>query len=86
MQPTQKAARLIIGVSPSIKETNVKEYFDFSECPHYTEQHCPGENLGNIGRAVSVQVVYVENGKRISGDMVDFIKEHHCGKCPKNKG
>jgi hypothetical protein len=63
----------------------VKENFDFSKCPHYNEQPCPGENIGNIGRAVSAQVIYVENGKPVSGDMLDFFKEHHCDKCPKNK-
>ena len=63
----------------------MKEIFDFSQCPHYTAQPCPGENLGSNGRAVSTQVVYVENGKPISGDILDFIKEHNCDKCPKNK-
>jgi hypothetical protein len=69
----------------SIKEPIVKEKFDFSKCPHYNEKPCPGENPVNIGRAVSAQVVYVKNGKPISGDLLDFIKEHNCGKCPRNK-
>jgi hypothetical protein len=64
----------------------LKEKIHFSKCPHCNEQPCPGENLGNIGRAASTQVVYVENGKPVGGDLVDFIKEHHCDKCPKNKG
>ena len=69
-----------------MKETIMKEKIDFSKCPHFNEQPCPGENPGNFGRATSAQIVYKENGKAISGDLFDFVQEHHCDKCPKNDG
>ena len=63
----------------------MKEKNNFSKCPHYNEKTCPGENLVNIGRAVSTKVVYFEKGKFIGGDLLDFTEEHNCDKCPKNK-
>ena len=62
----------------------MKEIIDFLKCPHYKGQPCPGENRGEVGGASGGEVVYVKNEKPISGDMLDFIREHHCGKCPKN--
>ncbi|MGB5156337.1 MAG: hypothetical protein WBN77_02750 [Desulfobacterales bacterium] len=63
----------------------MKEKIDFSKCLYFHEHPCLGENIENTGHAISEQVVYVKNGTPTSCDRIDFIKENHCSKCPKNK-
>jgi len=63
----------------------MKENFDFSKCPHFDAKPCPGQNLENMARAVNTQVVYVEDGTTYRDDLLDFVRQHRCGECPKNK-
>lgn len=65
----------------------MEKSIDFTKCPYYNKQPCPGLTNGSEGQSSGTFILTDKDGKAQSINFFDFVRDHDykCSECPRNK-